>query len=210
MAKPLGLLLALVIAIASLSVVTLLRPKPPADHYQLLGVGRSAERQEIKSAFRKLALTAHPDKVPDCDAACKTRFHNLQDAFDTLTHADKRALYDADLAIGDIARQVRNNEDSRGTVRLRTRRLACKMQPPCFGSALPPPPARVRFQWTHLRSLLSFKLLGYLLFALIVLTILIGECMHLAPSNRRRFIAGFSSPRPHAPFTKTRDPNKHD
>ena len=49
MAKPLGLLLALVIAIASLSVVTLLRPKPPADHYQLLGVGRSAERQEISS-----------------------------------------------------------------------------------------------------------------------------------------------------------------
>jgi len=57
--------------------------------YQTLGVERNAPADEIKRAYRKLASQHHPDKGGD-----KTRFQEIQQAYDTLSDANRRAAYD--------------------------------------------------------------------------------------------------------------------
>ncbi len=57
--------------------------------YQTLGVNRDATADEIKRAYRKLASQHHPDKGGD-----KTRFQDIQAAYDTLSDTNKRAAYD--------------------------------------------------------------------------------------------------------------------
>ena len=59
------------------------------DHYQTLGVGKDASQQEIKKAFRKLAMKHHPDKGGD-----ENEFKKVQAAYDTLSDPEKRAQYD--------------------------------------------------------------------------------------------------------------------
>lgn len=63
------------------------------DLYQTLGVDRSASKDEIKKAHRKLALKYHPDKNPD-DKSARDRFKRIQEAFDVLSDDEKRAAYD--------------------------------------------------------------------------------------------------------------------
>jgi molecular chaperone DnaJ len=65
----------------------------PRDPYQVLGVGRSASADEIKKAYRKLARRYHPDRNPD-DTTAEERFKEVQQAYDLLSDADKRAQYD--------------------------------------------------------------------------------------------------------------------
>ena len=59
------------------------------NHYQTLGVDRNATTDQIKRAYRKLASQHHPDKGGD-----KTKFQEIQVAYDTLGNAQKRAEYD--------------------------------------------------------------------------------------------------------------------
>lgn len=59
------------------------------DHYQTLGVGKNADTNEIKKAYRKLASKHHPDKGGNAD-----EFKRVQEAYDTLSDPDKRAQYD--------------------------------------------------------------------------------------------------------------------
>ena len=66
------------------------------DYYAILGVKASASESEIKKAFRRLAVTYHPDKNSSPDA--KHRFQEINAAYDTLGDAQKRSLYDARLA----------------------------------------------------------------------------------------------------------------
>src|SRR5438067_2474811 len=63
------------------------------DYDEVLGVGRSAAEEEIKRAYRKLAIKFHPDKNPD-DPHSEEKFKELGEAYDVLMDADKRAAYD--------------------------------------------------------------------------------------------------------------------
>ena len=63
------------------------------DYYEVLGVGRNADADEIKAAYRKAALQHHPDKNPG-DAAPEERFKEAAEAYSVLSDPDKRARYD--------------------------------------------------------------------------------------------------------------------
>jgi molecular chaperone DnaJ len=62
------------------------------DYYELLGVTRTATPQEIKSAYRKLAMKYHPDRNPG-DKEAEAMFKRVQEAYDTLSDPGKRAYY---------------------------------------------------------------------------------------------------------------------
>src|SRR5919201_2759455 len=63
------------------------------DYYEVLGVGRNAAAEEVKRAYRKLAVKFHPDKNPD-DPHAEEKFKELGEAYDVLIDPDKRAAYD--------------------------------------------------------------------------------------------------------------------
>jgi len=63
------------------------------DYYEVLGVERNATEEEVKRAYRKLAVKFHPDKNPD-DPRAEEKFKELGEAYDVLMDADKRAAYD--------------------------------------------------------------------------------------------------------------------
>ena len=63
------------------------------DYYEVLGVPRSADEQQIKSAYRKLALKYHPDRNPG-DARAEERFKEAAEAYAVLADAGKRSRYD--------------------------------------------------------------------------------------------------------------------
>jgi molecular chaperone DnaJ len=63
------------------------------DYYEILGVGKSADEAELKSAFRKAAMKHHPDRNPG-DKAAEAKFKELNEAYDTLKDPQKRAAYD--------------------------------------------------------------------------------------------------------------------
>jgi DnaJ-class molecular chaperone len=63
------------------------------DFYKILGVGRDASASDIQKAYRKLARKYHPDLNPE-DKTAKTKFQEVQRAFDVLNDASKRELYD--------------------------------------------------------------------------------------------------------------------
>lgn len=59
------------------------------DYYNILGVGKTADAEEIKRAYRRLASIHHPDKGGN-----KTKFQEIQEAYDILSDPQKRADYD--------------------------------------------------------------------------------------------------------------------
>src|SRR3974390_2136334 len=63
------------------------------DYYEILGVPRKATAKDIRTAFRKLARKYHPDLNPG-DKAAEEKFKDLQEAYDVLSDAKKRGIYD--------------------------------------------------------------------------------------------------------------------
>jgi molecular chaperone DnaJ len=63
------------------------------DYYEILGIGRDADDQQVKSAYRKLALQHHPDRNPENPEA-EERFKEAAEAYSVLSDAQKRAAYD--------------------------------------------------------------------------------------------------------------------
>lgn len=63
------------------------------DYYEVLGVSKDADAQEIKKAYRKVAIKYHPDKNPD-DKEAEEKFKEAAEAYEVLSNADKRARYD--------------------------------------------------------------------------------------------------------------------
>ena len=63
------------------------------DYYEVLGVDRSAADQEIKKAYRRIAMKYHPDRNPD-DQDADAKFKEATEAYDVLMNAEKRSAYD--------------------------------------------------------------------------------------------------------------------
>ncbi len=63
------------------------------DYYQTLGVHKNAAAQDLKKAYRKLAMMYHPDRNSG-DSAAEHKFKEISEAYDVLKNADKRAAYD--------------------------------------------------------------------------------------------------------------------
>lgn len=63
------------------------------DYYDVLGVAKSADAKQLKSAFRKKAMECHPDRHPD-DPDAEARFKELNEAYGILSDEQKRSAYD--------------------------------------------------------------------------------------------------------------------
>lgn len=63
------------------------------DYYEVLGVAKNANADEIKKAYRKAAIQFHPDKNPG-DKEAEEKFKEAAEAYDVLSNPDKRARYD--------------------------------------------------------------------------------------------------------------------
>jgi len=63
------------------------------DYYETLNVGRDASAEELKKAYRRLAMKYHPDRNPD-DEKAEARFKEAKEAYEVLSDAQKRSAYD--------------------------------------------------------------------------------------------------------------------
>ena len=63
------------------------------DYYEVLGVEKNASDAEIKKAYRKLAMKYHPDQNPG-DKTAEEKFKEINEAYEVLSDADKKARYD--------------------------------------------------------------------------------------------------------------------
>src|SRR5579864_1076306 len=63
------------------------------DFYETLGVAKSADAEELKRAYRKLAMQWHPDRNPG-DKSAEHKFKDISEAYDVLKDDQKRAAYD--------------------------------------------------------------------------------------------------------------------
>jgi molecular chaperone DnaJ len=64
------------------------------DYYEVLGVGRTANDEEIKRAYRRLAMRHHPDRADGDKREAETRFKECSEAYEVLSDAEKRHRYD--------------------------------------------------------------------------------------------------------------------
>ena len=64
------------------------------DYYKILGVERSASEEDIRKAYRKLAMKYHPDRNPN-DKEAEERFKEINEAYEVLSDQEKRKKYDA-------------------------------------------------------------------------------------------------------------------
>ncbi|KAH8815942.1 hypothetical protein F5884DRAFT_202602 [Xylogone sp. PMI_703] len=90
-------------------------PLPP-DPYRALGVDKSATSAEIRSAYRKLVLKCHPDKVkePTLKAIKQEEFQKVQQAYELLNDDNKRVQYDEQVKLFELRREMgRGNPTSR-------------------------------------------------------------------------------------------------
>ena len=67
------------------------------DHYKTLGVSKNATQEEIKKAYRKLAVQYHPDKTGN-DPVLEGKFKEINEAYETLSDQKKREKYESNVS----------------------------------------------------------------------------------------------------------------
>ena len=72
------------------------------DYYQILGVPRNATEEQIKKAYRKLAMQYHPDRNPDKEEWANEKFKDINEAFSVLGDPEKRRQYDQFGTVGNV------------------------------------------------------------------------------------------------------------
>ncbi len=77
-------------------------PTKAKDYYQLLGVPRNASDEDIKKAFRKLAMQYHPDRNAGKEEWANEKFKEINEAYAVLGNPDKRGQYDQFGTVGDV------------------------------------------------------------------------------------------------------------
>ena len=68
------------------------------DYYEVLGLSKGASSDEIKKAYRKLAVKYHPDKNPD-DKASEEKFKEIGEAYEALSDPEKKSAFGGDILI---------------------------------------------------------------------------------------------------------------
>lgn len=85
------------------------------DYYEILGVRKGATPEELKKAYRELALSSHPDRVPaEKKKEAEDRFKEISEAYAVLTDPQKRALYDQ-YGHSGVDQKFRQEDIFRGT-----------------------------------------------------------------------------------------------
>ena len=146
-----------------------------ADHYQVLGITRQADKQVIKSAYKKLAIRYHPDKNPENPAA-EEQFKLINEAYQVLSDEDKKSFYD--LQLQDVRRHLAPHPQAyqpfRPFDRENYRRFAA---------------ARARYQAQqqharkHLTKVYALSAVGLLAFWALILTLVFYWRHHLAQQH---------------------------
>ena len=64
------------------------------DYYEVLGVAKTASDEELKKAYRRLAMKFHPDRNADNPEAAEVKFKQIKEAYEILSDSKKRSAYD--------------------------------------------------------------------------------------------------------------------
>lgn len=84
------------------------------NYYEVLGVNETADKEEIKKAFRKLAKEHHPDRNPNNKKEAEEKFKEVSEAYDILSDDQKRQHYDNRRKFGDIPNGWMSDDDFGG------------------------------------------------------------------------------------------------
>jgi DnaJ-class molecular chaperone len=84
------------------------------DYYKILGVPRNASEQDIKKAYRKLAMQYHPDRNPGKEEWANEKFKEINEAYGVLGDPEKRSQYDRFGTVGDIGDIFRSRTTQSG------------------------------------------------------------------------------------------------
>jgi len=87
---------------------------PNKDYYQILGVPKNASDEDIKKAYRKLAMQFHPDRNPGKEKWASEKFKEINEAFSVLGDPDKRRQYDQFGTAGNVG-DIFGSPYTRGT-----------------------------------------------------------------------------------------------
>jgi len=84
------------------------------DYYKILGVPRNASEQDIKKAYRKLAMQYHPDRNPGKEEWANEKFKEINEAYGVLGDPEKKGQYDQFGTVGDIGDIFRSRTTQSG------------------------------------------------------------------------------------------------
>ena len=73
------------------------------DYYSILGVPRNSSDDEVKKAYRKLAMKYHPDRNPGKEDWANEKFKEINEAYAVLGNPEKRSQYDRFGTVGDVS-----------------------------------------------------------------------------------------------------------